>query len=226
MPDKESPPSATAPGKACHHRATPPPPNNMNGNQWYFSVGGQHRGTYPQWPTRQINGIVAVCAAFMLARGWPNANRTIHHREWTRRRIDMSYRGDLRGRTSALMSGTPIPPPNDWLDMDESTLRRIIREEAHRGVIQGEGGNVAELGQAVTAILNRTGDLVSRDVGDLVADHVIDGEGGNRNRVHQVQTATLVRTGQLLDQVGRLLAATPTAAGDYPPDADLTGTDL
>lgn len=110
--------------------------DNMNGNAWFFSVGGQHRGTYPEWPAVQVTGIVAVCAAFCLARGF-TAARAIHHREWTRRRIDMSYRGDLRGRTAATMAGTPIPPapPTDWLDMDASTLRTIVRTEVHQEVL-------------------------------------------------------------------------------------------
>ena len=85
--------------------------DDMNGNQTWFGIAARHVGTNPDYPARQIDGIVAVNAAFMLARGF-SANRAIHHRQWTARKIDMSWRGDLIARVNAAMrgGGTPTPP--------------------------------------------------------------------------------------------------------------------
>lgn len=104
--------------------------DTMNGNQAYFSVGGQHRGTHPDWPARQLDGMVAVNAAFLLARGF-TAARAIQHREWTARNIDMSWRGDFRARVAALMAGAPAPtPPPDPEQENLMASLRVFRDRA------------------------------------------------------------------------------------------------
>jgi hypothetical protein len=114
-------------------------PDTMNGNQHYFGIALQHEGTHPNYPARQIDAMAACNAAFLQARGF-TSNRAIHHKEWSRRKIDLSWTGDLRGRVNTVMRGgstpppTTIPPPSgSWFDMaTEAQLRTIVREEIAR----------------------------------------------------------------------------------------------
>jgi len=118
-------------------RAGGPPgptgPDTMNGNQSFFGVSARHPGTHPDYPAVQIDAIVAVGAAFCVARGL-SANTCFHHREWSNRKIDMSWRGDLRARVGALMRGSAPPavtPPreDEMNDQDFNRIREMVRAE-------------------------------------------------------------------------------------------------
>lgn len=71
-------------------------PGTISGNPWFYDWEVEAVGDSSPYPDVQIDALVAVCAAVNLAKGW-SANRVLHHREWTSRKIDMSWRGDLRG---------------------------------------------------------------------------------------------------------------------------------
>jgi hypothetical protein len=121
-------------------RAGGPPgatgPDTMNGNQSFFGVSARHVGTNPNYPQAQLDAIVAVGAAFCVARGL-NPTTCFHHREWSLRKIDMSWRGDLRGLvTTAVRGSTPAPIPpttppggDDMNDADFERIRGMIRSE-------------------------------------------------------------------------------------------------
>ena len=55
----------------------------------------------------QIESLLTASAAFCREFGF-TANHWIHHREWTNRKPDMAFRGDLRGRLAALLA-QPAP---------------------------------------------------------------------------------------------------------------------
>jgi len=86
--------------------------DSVNGNGFFYGFEmlnmGDGRDPYPQ---AQIDAMLRAGAAIIKAAGWNNQNRAIHHREWTRRKIDMSWRGDLRGGVGRFLTTTPTPPP-------------------------------------------------------------------------------------------------------------------
>lgn len=71
--------------------------DSASGNMFFYGIEVENSGTANDpYPQAQIDALVSVCAAICAAHGW-SASRVIHHRQWTRRKIDMSYRGDLAG---------------------------------------------------------------------------------------------------------------------------------
>lgn len=72
-------------------------PENGTGNVnfWGIECENQGNGVDP-YPEGQLEALLLICAAVCRASEW-TASRVIHHREWTRKKIDMSWRGDLRG---------------------------------------------------------------------------------------------------------------------------------
>lgn len=82
------------------------------GNQHYLGVELQHRGTHPDYPDAQIHATYAWNAAFCQTFGYP-AERCLHHREHSWRKIDLSWRGDLRAGTRLALDGG-IKPANWW----------------------------------------------------------------------------------------------------------------
>lgn len=90
--------------------------DTMNGNQSFFGISARHVGTNPNYPPAQIDALVAVGAAFCTARGL-RPETSFHHREWTRRKIDMSWQGDLRARIRAAMGPAPPTPPTPTPDL-------------------------------------------------------------------------------------------------------------
>ncbi|MBV9455808.1 MAG: N-acetylmuramoyl-L-alanine amidase [Rubrobacter sp.] len=70
--------------------------DDMSGNQWFYGIEVQNTGLFDDpYPPVQIEALVRCCAALCSSYGWTSA-RVIHHREWTSRKSDMSYRGPLR----------------------------------------------------------------------------------------------------------------------------------
>lgn len=163
----------------------PPGPNaprgdNMNGNQTWFGIGLQHPGTNPDYPARQIDAMVAVNAAFLRARGFPAA-RAIHHRQWTARKIDLSWRGDLTARVAAALGAAPtpptappptapptVPPPRRFLpmlnDAEQRELLTLLRSLHGTFIPSGVAQGTATVGRSITATLDaaRSADAAAR----------------------------------------------------------------
>jgi hypothetical protein len=70
--------------------------DTTTGNTWFYGIEVENSGlqgdTYPQV---QIDALVRICTAMFQSHGW-TAARVVHHREWTKRKPDMSFRGPLR----------------------------------------------------------------------------------------------------------------------------------
>lgn len=77
---------------------------DMTGNKYFWGVEVENNGTGEAYPEVQIQALVTLCAALCELNGW-SANRIVHHKEWSSRKIDMSYRGDVRGMVADVMSG-------------------------------------------------------------------------------------------------------------------------
>lgn len=67
------------------------------GNAYFYGIEVENSGKPgDEYPQAQIDALVQVCAALCDAHGW-SENRVVHHRQWTTRKVDMSYRGDITG---------------------------------------------------------------------------------------------------------------------------------
>jgi hypothetical protein len=78
--------------------------DSVVGNGVYVGIEVENYGTAADhYPRVQIDHLERACAAICERRHW-TANRCVQHREWTRRKLDMSYRGPLRQAVAALMS--------------------------------------------------------------------------------------------------------------------------
>jgi hypothetical protein len=70
--------------------------DDYGGNDYWIGIEVQHPGDSTPHPQAQLDTLIKVNAAICAHQGWSH-NRCIHHREHTSRKIDMSWRGDLRG---------------------------------------------------------------------------------------------------------------------------------
>lgn len=92
-----------------------------NGNEHYYGVAITNRGTtysdgspVEPVPEAQWKSLVEVNYALQVQLGNTNANTSIHHREWTNRKVDILHSaGDLRGDISKLFY---TPPKSFQLD--------------------------------------------------------------------------------------------------------------
>lgn len=69
-------------------------------NRWYIGVEVDNNGVDEPYSPEVQAALVNVCVALCRHFGWP-AERVVHHREATSRKIDMSWRGPLRARVAA-----------------------------------------------------------------------------------------------------------------------------
>lgn len=100
---------------------------STNGNRWFFDIEVENNGVGEPYEPGQIDALIRCNAAIAKAMGWnPDAHWALHHREWTARKIDMSWRGDLRGRISAYLrsQATEAKKGLSMADVDE-ILRRL-----------------------------------------------------------------------------------------------------
>jgi hypothetical protein len=79
--------------------------DSIVGNGVYVGIEVENLGTAADpYPRVQIDHLERACAAICERQHW-TASRCVQHREWTRRKVDMSYRGPLRQAVAALLSG-------------------------------------------------------------------------------------------------------------------------
>lgn len=86
--------------------------DDITGNGWYYGIEVENDGVGELYRDEQITAVALCCAALCRPHGW-TANRNVHHREHTRRKIDMSYRGDLRGMVAARLRPKEVRPMYD-----------------------------------------------------------------------------------------------------------------
>ena len=85
------------------YRHLDPEGSRVPGYQWFIGVEVENLGDGSDpYPDEQIEAMVKLAAAHCVEYEW-SANRVIHHREFTSRKIDMSWYGDLRGEVNKAM---------------------------------------------------------------------------------------------------------------------------
>lgn len=65
-----------------------------SGGPSFYGIEVENDGVGEHYPDEQIRVLIVACAAICRAYGW-EAKRIIHHRQWTQRKIDMSYKGEI-----------------------------------------------------------------------------------------------------------------------------------
>lgn len=71
-----------------------------HGNENFWGIEVENTGMGEPYPDAQVSAFVSVAAVLCWWNGW-TSHRVIHHRQWTRRKVDMSWHGD----TAALVQG-------------------------------------------------------------------------------------------------------------------------
>lgn len=75
----------------------------IGGNQFFYGIEVENAGVAGDpYPAAQLESLARVCAVICNAHSW-SAHRVIHHRQWTSRKIDMSWRGDLPSSVAQYM---------------------------------------------------------------------------------------------------------------------------
>lgn len=82
-----------APGRDAYERGLMD--DTTIGNRYLYGIEVANNGVGEPYPDEQIHSLAKGCAALNQTWGL-GAHHWIHHREATRRKIDMSYRGDIR----------------------------------------------------------------------------------------------------------------------------------
>lgn len=78
------------------------------GNEYFYGIEVENSGTAADpYPAAQVDALASICAAICQAHSW-SASRVIHHRQWTARKIDMSFRGDLPGLVAQKMDAGAV----------------------------------------------------------------------------------------------------------------------
>jgi hypothetical protein len=85
------------------------PDDCSTGNHSLVGIEVENLGTDP-YPDVQIAALVLGSAALCKALAFTE-NACIHHREWTSRKVDMSFAGDLRTQVAAVLAPDPIAIP-------------------------------------------------------------------------------------------------------------------
>lgn len=134
---------------------TPPPvhgPDDTDGNTSFIGIEVDNDGVGEPYPAPQLDVLFRVNAALCKAHGW-NQNHCIHHREWTRRKGDMSYGGDLRGEIARRLTNSQGDAD---MTPEESTMLKQVRDALYSALpIQG--------GQSIPGLNNKgIADIQSR----------------------------------------------------------------
>lgn len=89
-----------------------PSPNrdSADGNESLYGIEVQNNGTGQAYPRAQVHALLMTNTVIMRMHGWTERS-AIHHKEWTRRKIDMSWRGDLRPTIAKYRDGNFVYGP-------------------------------------------------------------------------------------------------------------------
>lgn len=89
-----------------------PGPDDTDGNAYFYGIEVENNGIGEPYPPAQIDALIKANAAIDKALG-VNEHHDIHHKEWTKRKVDMSWGGDLRGLVAKQLNPPPAPskPP-------------------------------------------------------------------------------------------------------------------
>lgn len=112
--------------------------DSIGGNQFFYGIEVENAGVASDpYPPAQLEALARICAIICNAHSW-TANRVIHHRQWTSRKIDMSWRGDLPSSVAQYMDSLIV-----HLNAGEDPTEPLWEAE-HDGAAMHDCGDVDE----------------------------------------------------------------------------------
>lgn len=82
--------------------------DSVGGNIYFYGIEIENSGAAGDpYPPAQMEALAKNCAALCVVHRW-SPSRVIHHRQWTARKIDMSFRGDVPGMVAQYMDSNSI----------------------------------------------------------------------------------------------------------------------
>jgi hypothetical protein len=142
--------------------------DDIDGNPYFYDLEVVNDGVGQPYPPVQLESLAATAAAICRAHDW-DEHRVIHHRQWTRRKVDMSWRGDLTGMVARWLNGEDL----------EVQLAKDI-QEALKAAGHYDGDIDGDVGPLTKAAL-RNGFRAPR-MSDTVQDWLSDMVGNLRHR--------------------------------------------
>ena len=103
-------------------------PDDTNGNPYFYGLEYMHPGDSSHYAEPMLEVGFRTNMALLRLNGW-NSNHSIHHKEWTKRKIDMSWPGNLRqeiiNRQIQQLKGVPVTSDNNFTQTDRDALNRL-----------------------------------------------------------------------------------------------------
>lgn len=132
---------------------------DANGNAHLIGIEVSNMGgASSTYPAEQIDALIVANAALLKAIGRPAAC-AIRHAEWTSRKDDISWAGDLRGRVAAVMANQ-----GGFLDMipdaDQQELLAKVRE-LHDALIRNAPPNGETMVQQMFRAVDKDNQIIS-----------------------------------------------------------------
>jgi hypothetical protein len=98
--------------RAGKYAGAAPKHSNVDGNAHFWGLEYMHPGTAAKWPDALLEAGHRAACAICQAQGWSTAHwpgSNVEHREWTARKIDRSWTGDLRAAIRTVVEeGKPV----------------------------------------------------------------------------------------------------------------------
>jgi hypothetical protein len=109
-----------------------------SGNHQLVGIEVEALGNHSVYPAIQVRSLVTVSAALARELDWTEgdpAAHWIHHREWTRRKVDMDLadKMDLRALVRAELAHVPVPPSSGAHEGDPVLIITTPQGPDHRG---------------------------------------------------------------------------------------------
>ena len=108
----------------------PPGTDDTDGNPWFWGLEYMHPGDSTAWPNALLEAGHRAACAFGEFSGWAPGTvpgRQAEHREWTSRKIDRSWTGNVRHAVTAIMEGHDMALTDDELARIADAVWRAIQ---------------------------------------------------------------------------------------------------
>jgi hypothetical protein len=109
--------------KVGEYAGQAPGGDDTDGNPWFWGFESLHPGTTTSWPDALVEaGHLAACAVCQVE-GWSPeswAGSVVEHRQWTTRKIDRSWTGDLQDAIERLSGG-----PMTTVDLTDAAVAKV-----------------------------------------------------------------------------------------------------
>ena len=104
--------------------------NFSNGNGLFWGIEVENNGIGERYSDHQIDVLVKLLAGLTEWQNWNPLTRIIHHREWTARKIDMSFKGPLRKMVADYIAHGKFDMPVQPIDGDHFSERKLLKPGA------------------------------------------------------------------------------------------------